>query len=303
MYGKGISKPKTKKLRRKWVLLLTLVYAAVLLSPAAAVSADIGPKPSIQITFTGMEGEEYYGTLLSLQDSTGPATAWDGREGNARYNEGEYEIWKAFVEYKDADGFYFLQEWWRCSDDHELKWLYRPPSTYKILLYFPARDAFYVSPVYTQYAFDSYYTVDLSGLALSPVLAAEKAYDYTWEMISLAVRILLTILLELALALLFGYREKRQILFLAAVNVLTQITLNVWLNYVNYTSGNMMFGFAYILGELVVLIMEAVLYCTLIGRFSKTPQRRGKAVCYAVVANVVSFFAGYWLAVRIPGIF
>lgn len=303
MYENGNLKPATNKRRGKRRMLLFLICAAVLLSPAAAVSADIGPKPSVQITFTGMEGEEYYGTLLSLYDSTGPARVWDGDDRNARYEEGEYEIWKAFAEYKDADGFYFLQEWWHCSENQELKWLYWPPSTYKILLYFPGRDAFYVSPVYTMYAFDSYYTVDLSGLADNPVLTAEKCYDYTWEMISLAVRILLTVLLELAVALFFGYREKRQLIFLAAVNVLTQITLNVWLNYVNYTSGEMMFGFAYILGELIVLILEAALYCALIGRFSKTLQRRGKAVCYAAAANVLSFFAGYWLAENIPGIF
>lgn len=290
-------------LQRRRNFLLFLVCTAIILSPAVIVYADMGPKPSVQIKFTGMEGEEYYGTLLSLHDSTGPAWVWDGKEENARYGEGEYEIWKTFVEYKDEDGFYFLQEWWKCSENQELKWIYRPPSTYKILLYFPKRDEFYVSPIYTQYAFDSYYTVDLSKLAENPVLNAKKSYDYTWEIISLVVRIILTILLELAIALLFGYREKRQILFLAAVNVITQVILNIWLNYVNYTSGSMLFGFAYILGELLVLILEAIIYCCLIGRFSKKSERRVKVVCYAIVANVVSFFVGYWLAEKIPGIF
>lgn len=303
MTGNRNLQPDRRKVQGKCKLLFFLVCATVLLCPAAAVYADIGPKPSVQITFTGMEGEEYYGTLLSLYGSTGPASAWDGREENARYDEGEYEIWKAFVEYKDADGFYFLQEWWHCSENQELKWIYRPPSTYKILLYFPERDAFYVSPVYTQYAFDNYYTVDLSELTENPLLTAEKSYDYTWEIISLVVRIILTILLELAVALLFGYREKRQVLFLAAVNVITQVILNIWLNYVNYTSGSMWFGFAYIFGELLVLAFEAVIYCCLIRRFSEKQQRRGKVVCYAVIANVVSFFVGYWLAEKIPGIF
>ncbi len=294
---------KNWSLQRKWNFLLLFVCTAIMFFPAAIVYADMGPKPSVQIKFTGMEGEEYYGTLLSLYDSTGPASVWDGKEENARYDEGEYQIWKTFVEYKDADEFYFLQEWWKCSENQELKWIYRPPSTYKILLYFPGRDEFYVSPIYTQYAFDSYYTVDLSKLAENPVLIAEKSYDYTWEIISLVVRIILTILLELAIALLFGYREKRQILFLAAVNVITQVILNIWLNYVNYTSGSMRFGFAYIFGELFVLIFEAIIYCCLIGRFSKKSERHTKAVCYAIVANVVSFFVGYWLAEKIPGIF
>lgn len=56
-------------------------------------------------------GETYYGTLLSESMSTGPASAWDGTEADARYPDGEYEIWKAFTQYEDTDGFYFLQVW------------------------------------------------------------------------------------------------------------------------------------------------------------------------------------------------
>lgn len=284
-------------------MLLFLVCVAVLLSPATTVYADMGPKPSVQITFTGMEGEDYYGTLLSRYDSTGPASVWDGNEKNARYGEGEYEIWKAFVEYEDADGFCFLQEWWHCSENNQLNWLYRPPSTYKILLYFPERNAFYVSPIYEQYAFDSYYTVDLSGLGNNPVLIAVKCYDYTWEMISLMARIFLTILLELAVALLFGYRQKRQLVFLAAVNIVTQVTLNVWLNYVNYTTGSMWFKLAFYVGEILVLLIESIAYCVLLRRFCEKRQPIWKILLYALTANAVSFLAGFWLAHRIPGIF
>ena len=286
---------------RKRVLILILACIAVLLSPTVTVSADIGPKPSVQITFTGIEGEDYYGTLLSEYPSTGPSSAWNGQ--NARYPEGEYEIWKAFVEYEDADGFYFLQEWWHCSEGNQLNWRYLPPSTYKILLYFPESNRFYVSPVYTRYAFDSYYTVDLSGLEDNPVLTAEKCYDYTWEIISLTVRILLTILLELAIAMLFGYREKRQLVFLAVVNVITQVTLNVWLNVVNYTSGSLWFILAYFAGEFLVLLIESSTYCFLLRRFSEKPQRIWKILLYALTANVISFGAGWWLAQSMPGIF
>ncbi|MDO4711855.1 MAG: hypothetical protein Q4A75_07725 [Peptostreptococcaceae bacterium] len=39
---------------------------------------DTGPKPSVQISFEGLEGETYYVTLLSKFRSTGPASAYDG---------------------------------------------------------------------------------------------------------------------------------------------------------------------------------------------------------------------------------
>ena len=125
-----------------------------------------------------------------------------------------------------VDGYFFLQEWWNCSETNQLNWTYYPPSPFKILLYFPETDFFYVSPIYERYAFDSYYTVDLSDYTEDGI-SAEESYDYTWEGISLGARILLTILLELLIALPFGYREKKVLGFLAIVNIITQILLNV----------------------------------------------------------------------------
>ena len=77
---------------------------------------------------------------------------------HARYEEGEEEIWQAFVDYQDPDGFYFLQEIWDCSEAGLLDWTYYPPGTFKILLYFPDSGQFWTSPVYERYAFDSYFT-------------------------------------------------------------------------------------------------------------------------------------------------
>ena len=48
----------------------------------------------------------------------------------------------------------------------------------------------------------------------------------------MVARIVLTIALELGIALLFGYREKKVLALLAVINVVTQITLNVALGMV-----------------------------------------------------------------------
>ena len=287
--------------RRIFAVLRCLVLISAL--PITA-RADIGPKPSVQIEFTGIEGVTYYGTLLSEHKSTGPASAWDGNSEHADYQPGDegYEIWLKFVEYEDTDGYYFLQWWWDCSENNQLNWGYYPPSPFKILLYFPETDSFYVSPVYERYAFDSYFTVDLSDY-LSEALAADRSYDYTWEIISLVARIVLTIALELGIALLFGYREKKVFAFLAVVNVLTQVTLNVALNIINYNSGSMSFTFSYGLYEVFVFAIEAIAYALLLKKFSGKEQKRGRAIGYAFVANAASFAFGLWLAHLIPGIF
>ena len=212
---------------------LTVIVCSVLLYLMLPVTAfaDMGPKPSVDIEFTVPEGVRYYATLLSERKTTGPASVWDGDEAFARYHEGDedYEIWLKFVAYEDADGYYFLQELWDCTDSHVLHWGYYPPSPFKVLCYFPDTDTFAVSDIYERYAFDSFYALsfDESDITGGVLPAAEKNYDYTWEIISLLIRIVLTIAIEIAVALLFGYRNKKQLRLLAVVNVATQVLLNI----------------------------------------------------------------------------
>ena len=62
-------------MKRK-VFAFLLCFVLVMAMPITA-RADMGPKPSVRIEFTGIEGETYYGTLLSKHNSTGPASAWN----------------------------------------------------------------------------------------------------------------------------------------------------------------------------------------------------------------------------------
>lgn len=93
-----------------WLCCLIAVFAicSVSLSPISA-NADTGPKPSVRIVFENMGEQDCYGTLLSKYRSTGPASAWDGEEDSVYLDGLEREIWEAFINYEDGDGYYFLQ--------------------------------------------------------------------------------------------------------------------------------------------------------------------------------------------------
>lgn len=287
-----------------------------------SVSADTGPKPSVRILFENMGDELCYGTLLSKNPSTGPASVWNGEEDLAIHSDNEYYsyanhdylVWKAFVEYEDTDGYYFLQESWKVSETKKIEWTYYPPGSFKILLYYPERDVFVSSGIYEKYAFDTYYTVDMDGIDISSVsyneelstderLIAHESYEYGVEITSLIARIAITIVIEMAVALIFAFREKKQLLLLAGVNILTQIILNVLLNIVNFNSGALAFFICYILFELIVFAAEAVLYCTLMRKISIKERKIYFYVIYAFVANAVSFGAGMIAARFLPGIF
>lgn len=304
-------------------IITTLMCAIMVMIFPMTASADTGPKPSVRITFEDLGTEECWGTLLSSKPSIGPSSAWDGNENDARHNENPngqydqqdfgYDVWKAFVDYDEKDDYYFLQEAWQIDETKELAWTYYPPNEFKILLYFPETGEYAVSGVYERYAFDSYFTVNMDGTELSvdhneelssdDRLNAYKSYNYGVEIGSLVARILITIIVETVIALLFGYREKKQLLLLVGVNNGTQIILNVLLNMINYNSGEMAFVVFYVLFELVVFAIEAILFYHLLNKISVKQKPKWLAVVYALVANAVSFGAGMLIAEWLPGIF
>ena len=152
---------------RLFMLLFYLIFAVTALPITA--NADMGPKPSVRIQFKNMGDDLCYGTLLSKEACTGPARVWDGTSRNEQLYDLDRDIWKAFVDYKDPDGYYFLQRGWTVSETGEIAWTYYPPGNFKILLYYPETKTFVSSGIYERYAFDTYYTVDMEGVRIGSV--------------------------------------------------------------------------------------------------------------------------------------
>lgn len=129
-----------------------------------------------------------------------------------------------------------------------------------------------------------------------------RSYNYRQEMLALGARIVLTILIEMLVALLFGFRQKKQLLILAVVNIITQIILNVLLNVINYNSSLLHLHFLCTF-ELIVFALEAVLYCTILKRLSEKKKEDAYYILYSFVVNLISFGAGLFLAAKLPGMF
>lgn len=291
----------------KKVIKLLLCIFLLLNIFSVKVHADIGPKPSVVIDFKGLEGEDYYVTLLSMTESTGPYSALSFGSGYARYEEGDegYSIFLKFVKFKDEDGFYFLQFFQNCSESQQFSWRYYPPKEFKILLYFPETDRFIISDEsYQRYAFDSYFIAKISSLSENQSnIVLEKSYNYKNEVISMVIRIILTFIVEIGIALLFVFRQRKQITFIILVNIITQISLNLALNIINYRSGQMAFVFFYILLEMAVFLVEGTLYNFYLKKHSEKRISSWKPWIYSLLANAASFALGLKLAQMIPGIF
>ncbi|MBO4326767.1 MAG: hypothetical protein J5950_05815 [Clostridia bacterium] len=298
----------------RYKMIICLIVCALSVSAVLPVTsyADTAPKPSVHVTFENLGDSRCYATLLSEKPSTGPYSVLDSEnDSNSDYITKYYEsagipedVWRKFTDFKDSDGFYFLQlAIWSVSNTKELAWTYYPPNVFKILLYFPETGKFVESNKYERYAFDSYYTVDVNELAKSGTISAIRSYKWGKEILNLSARILITIAIELCIALLFGFRGKKAFLLLALVNAVTQIALNVLLNVIVFKSGPAAFIFWFILLELAITALEAAIYATVLRKVTESSKPVWYFIVYAIAANAASFFAGLLIAHFVPGLF
>lgn len=307
-------------------LLAFLIAATVL---CCIAMADTGPKPSASFTFTGMPDEDYYVTMLAEVDAYGPHRVHQpgGEIPGYVLEQGEqdpaYPAWQKFVDYKDPDGYYFLEDLFeQCHGDDEAGWRYFPPERFKLLLYFPESDAFLCSTVTERYAFDSVYRLDLGGKSPAEVAALtltdsngdplptgtvmlDKADGSHQQIVGFFGRLGITLVIELALAWGWKYRKGSQLLFIGVANLITQCLLNASLLYwgARETSRGAII-FWYILLELAVTGIEAAAYAYLLpGTDHKEEAVRHNAAIYAIAANVLSFVAGLALSEVFPILF
>ena len=110
-------------------------------------------------------------------------------------------------------------------------------------------------------------------------------------------------MIEILIAVLFFYRDRKSLLIISATNIVTQIVLNVLLNIFNFQHGPWAFTFNYVWMELVVFAIEAFIFCRLLPRRDIDIEKNKTALCYAFLANLISFFAGMLIAHWVPGIF
>ncbi len=108
----------------------------------------------------------------------------------------------------------------------------------------------------------------------------------------IAMRVTLTLLIEGLIFFIFGYRKKSSWITFLCVNLFTQGALNVLLSGPNLTA-YWIFGLAFY--EIIIFIVEAILFAAILKEYKK-----GRAVTYALVANIISLLLGCILISSLP---
>lgn len=269
--------------------------------------ADFGPKPSVVVEFENAGDQEYYVTLVAKEDKLGspysPITAEDQPETD------DIAIWNRLVAYEDPDGMVFAGNVQKLTGDGAYVWGYYPPSEFRVLIYFPDTDSFVESSeILEQYAFDSYYQMDFNDLpenwndAVAAIPVTRK-YNLLWQITAFLLRLAVTVAVECLLAVLFGFKGKRQMLLVLAVNCATQLAMNLLI--LDESVGLFVFYvLQYALIEVGVILAEGLVYCLALPKLATPEQNRNiHPIAFAFFGNVASFSLGFLLSNWFPMLF
>lgn len=273
-------------MKKFFVFILVLVCAFLTLGINAF--ADIGPKPSLTIDVTGdVKGKEYYIALLSPHET----------HYTDEYVDKQPSVWRELYGFSLTDEYYIYNSpavdrvYYGMTGSDSATWGYHPPQEFKILLYFPESGSFIVSEKLEKYAFSSYFTVKVNGDAMT-VDKNGGVRGVLVEIGGLIIRIALTVLIEIGVALGFGYRGKRELRLILIMNIITQILLNALIAFGDYRIGAFGAFLANIVGEIAVLIAEALVYSAKLPKITEQETNSRRALGYAFIANLASFLGG-----------
>ena len=289
--------------------ILRRISMVLILMAALAICAfaDFGPKPSVVVEFEGAGDREYYVTLVAREDKLGGPyhriTVDDQPE------EVNLAVWNRLVAYEDLDGLVFAGNVQKLTGDGAYVWGYYPPSEFRVLICFP--DTGYVvtsEEILSQYAFDSYYQMDFNDLSENwndavAAIPVTRKYNLLCQITAFLMRLAVTVAVECLLAVLFGFKGKRQLLLVAAVNCVSQLALNLLI--LDESVGLFVFYvLQYALIEVGVILAEGLVYCLALPKLVTPEQNRNiHPIAYAVIGNMASFSLGYLLSNCFPMLF
>lgn len=290
-----------KRFLGKASLLLCLLL--LLSAFPAAARADSLPPPasSLDVAFTGLEGETYYVGLL------GPMPEDDVRVNVltlhvaivSKVAKDNMAVLQKFESYEDTDGLVALNTVQDCSETQCYHLDVFPSYRFKVLIYFPSTDHFVVSDrVYSYNTARNSSVVDAASLGLSAESSGpmdfgmQIAHPIGTILADFFVRLTLTLAVEMGVAWLFHLRGGRVFRFILIVNAITQALLMAALMIVNYRSSLLAAMLFYVVLESAVFLLEGILYAIFLKRYSEAPIPAWKPWVYAWAANAASYIAG-----------
>ncbi|XMB71712.1 hypothetical protein RJI07_06260 [Mycoplasmatota bacterium WC30] len=300
-----------RKSLKSILMVMVLTISVVLLTNT--VKADMGPKPTSDIKIIGMDEPYYFDLLVEFDKGEVTVLSEADIEEQLRYyyTDTHPDILNGYID-EDNYASYTLYygnapHYISVSDDDSNEFhigYFRAPDVFKIALVTESGELL-VSDIIHKQNFNAYFEVNIMDASVleSPLEVPDFVGTYTgnlyitdvdeilgYETIALQtiINVTLTLIIELGVLFLFGYREKKSYKTALILNLITQTILTIFILFA-FKSWSI-FGAVgvFLIGELIVFTIEIVTYRKLLKENTKT-----KATIYALVANAGSLVLGY----------
>ncbi len=286
--------------------IFVIVFMAIILFGGVfQIKADMGPKPTSEIEILGMQGSYYFDLLVEKSADTVRVLTETQITNQIEYDYYNEEYPSVLNGYRDDDGFasytlYTDIPHYITQDDTNPNLFsvgyFVAPSVFKIALV-TETGSLIVSDIIHKQNFNAYFIYDLTNDTIdeTAIDVVYNGYGDTTEVIpykAMFIQTLIcvfgTLVIEIGLLYIFGYRTKDSYKKAVLVNLLTQTILAVVVA-VGYVWGSF-FGVLGVLfiGEIVVFTLEIILYRKMLKEKSKI-----QATIYAFVANFASLILGF----------
>lgn len=101
-------------------------------------------------------------------------------------------------------------------------------------------------------------------------------------------RLILTLVIEIGIALLFGFTIKNSGKILLKTNLLTQILLNIAIPWMGFSYGMLVALLIFMVMEIFIIMFETIIYAKYL-----TEKSKGRRITYGVLANTASLIIGF----------
>ncbi|MBI9009080.1 MAG: hypothetical protein JEZ05_03535 [Tenericutes bacterium] len=298
-------------------ILIIFLFTLISFLSITVVKANSGPPTNVRIEVINYEVDFNFDLLIhkesSLsQEEINEALNWID-EGDYSFNYSDTEFLIYMASYQDSEGFvsnllYGDVDYYYANDYGDERGFFAQmylnvPKEFKVLLYTDEENII-TSELITMSQFDYRLTLDLTGVDMSSnqdnvgVVSGYIGNPWfnftTW--FNFILRLILTLVIELGVLYLFGYRKKTTYVFITLMNIVSQGVLNIVLISVFYNNPSEGYAFigTFIIGEFFVFILELIIVSIFVKEY-----RLFRRMSYSLCANAASLVIGLLLASKL----
>lgn len=280
---------------KKSILTSVLLLLTINFCPTT-IFADVAPKPSLEIIVKGIDNENYWLDLLVTDEST---YSW------LELTDEELGMVKKLAEYVDEEGFHpALLVGTRVPLNGELKGDKNSDNTYSHNFSYVGTPEFFkiailteddtliISDLIHRKHFNSIVEFDLEDEILQGdiILSAGEVKEIipiNRMSLGFISKLILTLAIEIGIALLFGFTIKNSGKTLLKTNLLTQILLNIAILWMGLSYGMLTALLIFIVMEIFIILFETIIYIKYL-----TEKSKRRRITYGVLANTASLMIG-----------